>query len=190
MGKQLSYWTIHGLWPSRIIDAASYPCTCSRESFDWDQVSPLESRLNKYWPSLKDSNYQSFWAHEWGKHGTCSRPYLKTQYDYFNTTLILRKRNNPGVFLKDFLPSFDTGYSFDELNSKFPRTTILSCHNVGTEEQTLESVTLCMTASSQSVQFDCPDQVFSTTRTLCNPEFPIYILPTDATNEVSRVEVK
>merc|ERR1711934_412048 len=58
-------WTLHGLWPQ-------WAESCSSEQFDPSQVASIVDDLNANWPSCSGSA-QSFWSHEWGKHGTCSR---------------------------------------------------------------------------------------------------------------------
>merc|ERR1711959_304601 len=73
-----SGWTLHGLWPQ-------WQESCTQEKFDITQVKDLEDDLNKYWPSC-DGPAQSFWSHEWGKHGTCS---TMSQHAYFSTALNL-----------------------------------------------------------------------------------------------------
>lgn len=75
-GKDIDHFTLHGNWPSR--DSSSYPCYCTDEKFDVNKVDSIESRLDEFWPSLEGSS-QSFWSHEYTKHGTCAEniPALK-----------------------------------------------------------------------------------------------------------------
>lgn len=88
-----SFWnssfTIHGLWPQ--YSAGGYPQSCTTEAFDpnvpiaigWDTMT-------KYWPDAQydetDPNYDSFWEHEWTKHGTCTG---LPQQSYFQYTIDL-----------------------------------------------------------------------------------------------------
>ena len=50
------------------------------------------STMTQYWPDVKYStdspDYDSFWEHEWTKHGTCTG---LTQQDYFNQVINLAK---------------------------------------------------------------------------------------------------
>ncbi|GMH27963.1 hypothetical protein Nepgr_029806 [Nepenthes gracilis] len=87
-----SEFTIHGLWPD--YNDGSWPACCSHSRFDIKEISSLLSALEKYWPSLScgspstcDGHKGTFWAHEWEKHGTCSYPVIRNEYDYFLTTL-------------------------------------------------------------------------------------------------------
>jgi len=88
------YWknnfTIHGLWP-QYADSTGYPSYCSSEVFDpniplnigWDTMT-------EKWPDVQydenSADYDSFWEHEWTKHGTCSN---LSQQDYFESALNL-----------------------------------------------------------------------------------------------------
>ena len=87
------YWTtnltIHGLWPQ--YNTTGYPSFCTDEPFD-PSIPDLVGKSNmiQYWPDVKyeesSPSYDSFWEHEWTKHGTCSG---LSQYDYFDKALAL-----------------------------------------------------------------------------------------------------
>ena len=92
----LPYWetnfTIHGLWPQYA--DTGYPSSCTSEAFDASIPQQIgESTMIQYWPDVQytvDSpSYDSFWSHEWSKHGTCTG---LTQLQYFNTALQLTER--------------------------------------------------------------------------------------------------
>jgi ribonuclease T2 len=94
--QPLPYWTtnftIHGLWPQYA--TSGYPASCTTEAFDMS--IPQEIGMNKmiqYWPDVQydvnSQSYDSFWQHEWSKHGTCSG---LSQIDYFNQALDLTNR--------------------------------------------------------------------------------------------------
>merc|ERR1711871_18285 len=87
------YFTLHGMWPSRIKDADTYPCQCTNKEFSQSEISDLATDMNQYWSSLKGHGGNvEFWDHEWTKHGTCS-PQIDqgtNVHSYFNTTLGLR----------------------------------------------------------------------------------------------------
>mmetsp|Transcript_5259 Transcript_5259/g.4922 ORF Transcript_5259/g.4922 Transcript_5259/m.4922 type:complete len:277 (-) Transcript_5259:161-991(-) len=86
--------TLHGLWPQR--SDGTWPATCSNESFSLDTVNEIGmDRFLHYWPNTKASpnelkKYTEFWAHEWGKHGTCSglpqKQYFDVAMDHFLPT--------------------------------------------------------------------------------------------------------
>ncbi len=84
-------FVIHGLWPQ--YSSGGYPSTCTNEPFDNSVVEAIGmDTMNQYWPNVKSNtsapDYNSFWQHEWTKHGTCSP---LNQYEYFNTTINLSK---------------------------------------------------------------------------------------------------
>jgi ribonuclease T2 len=99
-------WTIHGLWPDHCDGTYDSNCDSSREYTNITAIlqsygkSDLLAYMNTYWVDL-DGNDESFWEHEWGKHGTCIstlKPSCYTGYtaqeevpDYFQKTVDLFK---------------------------------------------------------------------------------------------------
>ncbi|ETV71634.1 hypothetical protein H257_13092 [Aphanomyces astaci] len=71
-----SHFTIHGLWPE--LEDGPHPGFCTKEPLDINIVRSAigEDTLEKYWPNVKvaanTTHYDSFWGHEWSRHGTCS----------------------------------------------------------------------------------------------------------------------
>ncbi|KGO74875.1 hypothetical protein PITC_043760 [Penicillium italicum] len=69
-------WTIHGLWPDNCDGTYQASCDSARAYTNitailQDQdLGHLVDYMNKYWVDI-DGDNESFWAHEWGKHGTC-----------------------------------------------------------------------------------------------------------------------
>jgi len=60
--------------------AGSYPHDCDpRAAFDEALVADLLPDLRREWPSYMSLG-DSFWAHEWLKHGTCSRPVFNDEH--------------------------------------------------------------------------------------------------------------
>ena len=45
---------VPGLWPSDF--SGNYPCLCSNETFDINQIASLVPQMNTYWPSYNCSN--------------------------------------------------------------------------------------------------------------------------------------
>ena len=76
-------WVLHGLWPngSRL---GSYPSQCKGAKFDEQAIADLVPEMSAVWPNVAfDSKgrqskvgdrltNESFWGHEWDKHGTCA----------------------------------------------------------------------------------------------------------------------
>lgn len=92
------YFTIHGMWPT--ITGTQEPANCCFDNtFNYPAVKPIEKDLDNFWFSYFDSNSRGnrhFWAHEWLKHGTCSRDVakLRGELPYFQTTLQMAKQMN------------------------------------------------------------------------------------------------
>ncbi|EPS40167.1 hypothetical protein H072_6049 [Dactylellina haptotyla CBS 200.50] len=69
-------WTLHGLWPDNCDGSYEQFCDKARETTDITGVlqsfgkTDLLNYMNTYWKS-NDGNDESFWEHEWNKHGTC-----------------------------------------------------------------------------------------------------------------------
>ncbi|MCJ1342614.1 ribonuclease T2-like [Peltigera leucophlebia] len=69
-------WTIHGLWPDNCDGTYEANCDPAREYTNIRQIisdagaTDLLSYMNTYWKDYQ-GNDESFWSHEWGKHGTC-----------------------------------------------------------------------------------------------------------------------
>eukprot|EP00904_Undaria_pinnatifida_P003208 jgi/Undpi1/12889/HiC_scaffold_7.g02555.m1 len=85
--------TIHGLWPD--YGDGTYPTTCTKEAYDHDRVVNAVGLdvLETMWPNIQvpenaGTKYDSFWEHEWTKHGTCTG---LTQEAYFSAALSLLK---------------------------------------------------------------------------------------------------
>lgn len=84
-----THFTLHGLWPQ--YSAGGYPSTCTNEAFDPNTPITIGmDTMTEYWPNVQsavgDSDYDSFWEHEWSKHGTCTG---LSQIDYFSASLAL-----------------------------------------------------------------------------------------------------
>ena len=69
-------WTIHGLWPDHCDGTYDQFCDPNRQYTNISSIlqaagaNDLLSYMNKYWKDYQGKD-ESFWEHEWGKHGTC-----------------------------------------------------------------------------------------------------------------------
>eukprot|EP01035_Chromulina_nebulosa_P020890 gene20890-27079_t len=86
------YFTLHGLWPQ--YSSGGYPASCTTEAFNSSiPVAVGYDDMIKYWPNVQyaesDPQYDSFWEHEWTKHGTCT---TLSQEEYFSAGLNLIKK--------------------------------------------------------------------------------------------------
>ncbi|XP_034656923.1 ribonuclease Oy [Drosophila subobscura] len=70
--QKKEFWTIHGIWPTKLGSLGPSFCNNSAE-FDVDKLDGISNRLETYWPDLKGATSQEWlWKHEWQKHGTCA----------------------------------------------------------------------------------------------------------------------
>ncbi|KAF1988375.1 ribonuclease M [Aulographum hederae CBS 113979] len=99
-------WTIHGLWPDRCDGTYDASCDASRAYTNITQIlqafgaDDVLSYMQTYWKDYQ-GNDETFWEHEWGKHGTCVstlEPECYTSYqpteevvDFFTKTVNLFK---------------------------------------------------------------------------------------------------
>ena len=162
-------FSIHGLWPQ--YTTSGYPSSCTNEEFDMNAIKNIgmDNMIQK-WPdvqySLNNTLYDSFWIHEWSKHGTCSG---LSQYDYFNEALKLTNH----VITPDFLQNaIGTGVSVDALRNSIskPLTISLQCKN-----QNLVGVYTCWDQhdNKPTILINCPTDVLA--EDTCNNDENMYI---------------
>lgn len=127
--KEVNTWAVHGLWPSVAHTKHYGPFNCNNSwPYDHDQLKTLMPRLQKFWPNLmQNKEDDSFWKHEWEKHGTCacqkydtsSRKYFSCQkeIDYFIKAMDLgRKIDFDQAMQKGgLLPSLEIHYEFEKV---------------------------------------------------------------------------
>jgi ribonuclease T2 len=154
-----SYWkknfTIHGLWPQ--YTTSGYPSTCTTEAFNSSITDSIGMDIMvEKWPDVQydidSSSYDSFWEHEWTKHGTCSG---LSQHDYFTTALELTNLLITPELLHN---SIGLNVSAAALRSSIadPTTVSLQCKN-----QQLMGVYTCWKQQNgiPTKLFTCPDDV-------------------------------
>ncbi|BCR86122.1 T2 family ribonuclease [Aspergillus chevalieri] len=99
-------WTIHGLWPDNCDGTYQQYCDTSREYKNITSILQSQGRddllsyMKTYWQDYEGDD-ESFWEHEFGKHGTCIntiKPSCYNDYtpqqevgDYFQKTVDLFK---------------------------------------------------------------------------------------------------
>jgi ribonuclease T2 len=83
---------VHGLWPQR--RDGTWPEFCDSSSeLDVDEIEDLLPELEKAWPSWS-SDDETFWGHEWTRHGTCAEGIVGRQHAFFQTVLRLHNKLN------------------------------------------------------------------------------------------------
>ncbi|XXH01411.1 hypothetical protein Hte_007771 [Hypoxylon texense] len=132
-------WTIHGLWPDHCDGTYDATCDSSRAYTNISAIlqatgehDDLLEYMKTYW--LPDSGTaESFWEHEFGKHGTCVStldPKCFTNYKatdevpyYFNTTVSLFQTLPTYKFLADagIAPSATATYKLADIQAALSR---------------------------------------------------------------------
>ena len=156
-----SYWknnfTIHGLWPQ--YETTGYPSYCSTEEFDPDV--PIEigwDTMTTYYPDVKydetSPDYDSFWEHEWDKHGTCSG---LSQSNYFQQAITLAETFTTPDILHQYINTTNS-LSANELRNSYggSQYCVLQCSN----KNIFTGLYTCW-AESPVIQIECPSSVQS-----------------------------
>ncbi|EMD00455.1 hypothetical protein BAUCODRAFT_62004, partial [Baudoinia panamericana UAMH 10762] len=105
-------WTIHGLWPDNCDGSYAQYCDESRQYTNISQIIQSYGRqdlldyMNTYWVS-NSGTAESFWEHEWGKHGTCMSTFDTDCYSSYTPGEEIPDFFNRTVGLYQTLPTYD-----------------------------------------------------------------------------------
>lgn len=197
--KDVTTWTVHGMWPS--LGDTRGPNYCNDSwHFEEAQIMDLEREMNVSWPNLfSDSPLTSLWKHEWTKHGTCaaSLPSLRGEHNYFGKTLDIRAKYPIGEILSKsaiYAREEPEGYSLSDITAALRgqmQGKVVSIHcfdasSASSSASVAESNAVPLYPSSNSRQYlyqveicldkqlepiDCPDTGS------CHDNRPIYYPP-------------
>jgi len=163
-----NWWTLHGLWPNN--NDTTYPSSCnSSYPFNPNEIAPVRNQLNMYWTNyLVQKTADSFWAHEWEKHGTCAAaavPALDTELKFFSQTLKLRSMYPVSTILSssNIYPSNSKKYASSDIitafRSQLSVTPVLGCEYAKHKgADLLTEIGLCISKSTLTV-FECDPRV-------------------------------
>ncbi|MCJ1465836.1 ribonuclease T2-like [Pseudocyphellaria aurata] len=148
-------WTVHGLWPDHCDGTYDANCDASRAYTNISSIisaagqTALLGYMNTYWKDYQGDD-ESFWEHEWAKHGTCIstlQPSCYTNYvpqqevvDYFQIAVDLFKSLNSYQYLSNagIVPSSTSTYTAAAINAalKAPRgvSVTIQCDNSALNE--------------------------------------------------------
>ncbi|XP_057708966.1 ribonuclease T2 isoform X2 [Corythoichthys intestinalis] len=174
----VSYWTLHGLWPDN-------GNMCNRSwIFNSTEIEDLLPDMEKSWPDLLKPASSGFWKYEWSKHGTCAArsPTLNSQHKYFSKALELYHKVDLDSVLRkfDIIPS-EKFYKFSQIEGVIEsfygvKPKIQCVHpseNAGT--QILGQIEICFNADFSLL--DCEHEFFSTVGSgfsVCEHDVPVY----------------
>uniref|UniRef100_A0A3P9H3G8 Ribonuclease T2 n=1 Tax=Oryzias latipes TaxID=8090 RepID=A0A3P9H3G8_ORYLA len=191
----ISYWTLHGLWPDKGMD-----CNSSWH-FNPSLIEDLLPDMNKSWPNLRNHSSVSFWKYEWHKHGTCAAKAesLNSQHKYFSKALELyHKLDLSSVLVKFGITPSDKYYPFSQIEGAIEnfygfKPKIQCVHSSkGGDFQSLGQIEICF--DSDFTLMDCEKQsakeTFAITGwdhfrgakkasgfSVCDPDIPVYYPP-------------
>ncbi|PSS13085.1 hypothetical protein M430DRAFT_124994 [Amorphotheca resinae ATCC 22711] len=132
-------WTIHGLWPDRCDGTYDSNCDPSRAYTNITAIlesygkTDLLAYMNSYWVDNTGDN-ESFWEHEFSKHGTCIstfEPSCYTDYtpqeevpDFFQKTVDLFKTLDTYTTLANagIVPSSSATYTSAQIQAAFKKS--------------------------------------------------------------------
>lgn len=196
MPTNKSLWTVHGLWPTKTGTKGPLNCPSSIH-FDPDQLIPMMDDLKNYWTNVEaNTKTNSFWKHEWDKHGTCAatQPQMNSVTNYFEQGLQWNKdyRINEILSNSKILPS-STGYPlaqiYDAIKSYIKVEPSIQCvTDSHTKESMISEIRICFNKSMELI--DC-DQNNSVNRrssgiiTNCSLKKPVLYFSEVPTKEVS-----
>eukprot|EP00054_Salpingoeca_dolichothecata_P036478 m.7583 g.7583 ORF g.7583 m.7583 type:complete len:236 (+) comp6760_c0_seq1:41-748(+) len=183
--KIVKGWTIHGLWASNTEGTDPSYCDPSKP-FNWADISSLAPQLNTSWPNLfTNTEYTSFWSHEWEKHGTCAESVsaLSDEFKFFDETLGLHEKYDVLSTLSagGITPSAYATYKLADIqnaiHTKFGVTPVVYCsYDSSTKKATLLQVAVCFSKSLEIIA--CADSILK--QATCETTDEIIYLPLDS----------
>ncbi|KAK5132857.1 hypothetical protein LTR08_008573 [Meristemomyces frigidus] len=105
-------WTIHGLWPDNCDGTYDASCDDARAYtnitaiLNASDATDLVDYMQTYWVS-DSGTAESFWEHEWGKHGTCISTLDPDCYTDYQPTEEVPQFFNRTVNLFKSLPTYE-----------------------------------------------------------------------------------
>uniref|UniRef100_D3TLW3 Ribonuclease n=1 Tax=Glossina morsitans morsitans TaxID=37546 RepID=D3TLW3_GLOMM len=99
------FWTIHGIWPTKLGHMG--PSFCNKTAnFDINALQDIMERMNLFWPDIDGEESPQdhwLWKHEWLKHGTCAATLdqLNNEIKYFDQGLKWRENYLISNILRD-----------------------------------------------------------------------------------------
>ncbi|KAF7547184.1 hypothetical protein G7046_g9085 [Stylonectria norvegica] len=103
-------WTVHGLWPDNCDGTYEATCDPNRQYTNISEILSAAapstlSYMQTYWKDYK-GNDESFWEHEFGKHGTCISTLEPSCYANYKSGQEVVDFFNKAVAVFKTLPSY------------------------------------------------------------------------------------
>ena len=143
-----NFWNIHGLWPSDGNRSLQY---CSDAPFNTSLISSLQSELLQYWNGLYASD-DTFHAHEWQKHGTCSG---LNEEEYFSTVLqVALHLDIYGTLAENGIVPGDSAYYCEDIARALTNKYGVKSFTIGEQNGYLTEIEMCLDRNLNPQ--DCP----------------------------------
>lgn len=110
-------FTIHGLWAQQRPRGGVNGCPV--EKYDGEKLEPIIKDMHNFWPTLSTYGDESFWRHEWNKHGGCAfvAEGINSFFSYFEATIRLFRRLRINETLREsgYVPSDQVEYPAEDI---------------------------------------------------------------------------
>lgn len=170
--------TIHGLWPGN--NASSWPECCNNSyPYDSSELDDVED-LEKNWVSSTGSD-DTFYAHEWEKHGTCAMDLFDTEKEYFQSTVNLNKRLDIAGLLADAgITPGTKAYKKTAVKAAIKAGTgydpLLECYTINNQKM-LAAIYVCVDKTSDLNTRNCTSDYYSKYESKCPASFYLPAIP-------------
>jgi ribonuclease T2 len=155
------------MWPER--NDNSWPQFCSGNSYSAGAISSIRGEMDTYWPNLQShGTSDSFWKHEWEKHGTCaadgSMPGISDELSFFQYALDIHSSMPYAKTLAAYgvVPSNSQTYTLSQINQALTQTfnfTVIPSCMKSNGQYNLMRLYSCISKQGQLI--NCPPQVIT-----------------------------
>ncbi|XP_066248155.1 ribonuclease Oy [Euwallacea similis] len=177
-------WTIHGLWPTKIGQLGPFFCP-SAIHFDPDDLKPMLNDLSTYWINVEaNTRNDSFWAHEWKKHGSCASilPALDSVTNYFKVGLQLNREFDLASLLAvgGVIPgmnSYNVSLIYNLIKNATTKNPDIQCVlDKKSKESLLSEIRICFDKSFNVIDCNESSSTDLGTNTNCNLQKPVWYI--------------
>ncbi|CAH1122148.1 unnamed protein product [Ceutorhynchus assimilis] len=187
--KDKDLWTVHGVWPTKTGKMGPLFCP-SAIHFNPDQLAPILTDLNHYWINVEaNTKTNSFWAHEWNKHGTCASvlPQLDSVPNYFEMGLKLNRQYDLSKILSKggIVPGtngYDVSFIYNVIKNAINREPSIQCvTDRKTKESFINEIRICLNKTFDAIDCDASNPIHRIRvglNTNCNQKKPVWYIDT------------
>lgn len=197
--KDKSLWTIHGVWPTKIGHEGPLFCP-SAIHFNPDELTPILDDLKDHWVNVEgNTKPNSFWAHEWNKHGTCASilPQFDSVPNYFRMGLRFNEEYDLYSVLSKggVIPSndgYDIAKIYDVLKQYLNKEPTIQCIvDKKTKESFLSEIRICFNKTLDIIDCNQSNKTYGNNygvTTNCNLKKTIQYISSISTSAIENDE--